>query len=1327
MSVGGGGRLNLLRVIAVVALGLSLLGSLSCGGGGAGPSGPAAPVISSISPATINATASSTNITVNGSNFLSGSTVNLDTLQLATQFVSSTQLTATVPAAPEITAGVHNVTVVNPSPSGGQSAPVPLTITPTLVGVTPQQGIVGSTISVSVYGGDVKNLGSDVLTFTQAGRTFKTAASSVTTAGPAVVLSVTVPTGLVPATVEANLAAPSTISIAVNSVTSASTLPFEVQPPAHATEILPSSAEQGTTLAVTLVGSFTGFDSSTTLSGDDPGLVFSNVSVQTPGLITATLGVSGSVPAGDHVLTATSGTTPIGFHFMVLPASAATVTLSTLSTASAPPLAAITLLGSGFSGGGQSNNSVVIRYSFGTAAAQFAAQPKSDTQIDTLVPSLPDTQTGNFYTGPVNVQVIANGKASNVLAFDMLALPPNTGAVGATTTAYLDMLSTRLSNERTALDSLGGVPADLAATLDSFLNATASALTNLRNQVTTAASGGTGTLPDGSTFSKDDVDTLDRLLQSANVPSSGIAGATRTSRLASQDPSGTQPSDTAEAQDGAQCSLTEQTGTIASGIGCAASLACLAVAGPACFAAQILWVASLTAKLLETDCENEPIFLSSVSFAPTPALLVVGGTGITETPTGTFSPLPSVVGQAGVVNSLTDLIVRLLSKIVPCLGFFLQVTGVQKFFDSIITNVVDSTGAGSAVAGSVPSVSLTTATVSLLPNPNPLVSISGLTMTPDSMAGSTSLYLDLSQFLLLDPSGISTTDSTKVSGNNLPATIATLVTVLPGTASLDLGTQAQFTATVLGAANQSVTWGVDGVVGGNATVGTISSSGLYTAPVTAGTHTITATSNFDGSAGAATVTVLNQVAVPVLTDVEPRLLTIGPFSLTLTGVGFVPGAQVFFGSSSLTTTFVSPTQLTATGTASTSQLGVVPVSVQNPGTAASNSIDIAVVASSGSSSGSTAVIVGTVGGQLVDKGYVPVPSAQSIAVLNLDATSSTGALVTTIPMPAGYSPNATAADQALLQVVVISYNSPDVQVIDASQDKLIATLTSPVTQFASFSGGNCMVCGVAVDPSSGIAIFDTAQGYLTLDLSTRTFSPSFIAVPAGENFAYNANTRFVLNPTYGTSLFTGLQAIHIPDGSFFDYSASVGNNPDAAAVDLNTDIAAVPDEFTGNQYLINLEAATFDSSTTPPSFSAPATLFPINFTDCGAELNDWSLVSAESSSHLLFLGTEFADCAAVETLPTGTLSGAPPAPAVFQWGHVPASPDGFAWENGGDPHGIAVFTSVVSGKVYGFVINFNATWVARIDLSGVESAPPLAGGATGEVDLTPYVVFFATQ
>jgi chitinase len=70
------------------------------------------------------------------------------------------------------------------------------------------------------------------------------------------------------------------------------------------------------------------------------------------------------------------------------------------------------------------------------------------------------------------------------------------------------------------------------------------------------------------------------------------------------------------------------------------------------------------------------------------------------------------------------------------------------------------------------------------------------------------------------------------------------------------GETQQFSATVLNNANSNVTWGVDGIAGGNVTVGTISAAGLYAAPAAAGSHTIAAISVADPTAsGSAAVTV----------------------------------------------------------------------------------------------------------------------------------------------------------------------------------------------------------------------------------------------------------------------------------------------------------------------------------------------------------------------------------------------------------------------------------------------------------------------------------------
>jgi len=69
--------------------------------------------------------------------------------------------------------------------------------------------------------------------------------------------------------------------------------------------------------------------------------------------------------------------------------------------------------------------------------------------------------------------------------------------------------------------------------------------------------------------------------------------------------------------------------------------------------------------------------------------------------------------------------------------------------------------------------------------------------------------------------------------------------VSPSTAALTLSQSQQFTASAQ--SGVILHWSVDGIVGGNSSVGTITGGGLYVAPATPGVHTVTATNNADST------------------------------------------------------------------------------------------------------------------------------------------------------------------------------------------------------------------------------------------------------------------------------------------------------------------------------------------------------------------------------------------------------------------------------------------------------------------------------------------------
>ncbi len=189
----------------------------------------------------------------------------------------------------------------------------------------------------------------------------------------------------------------------------------------------------------------------------------------------------------------------------------------------------------------------------------------------------------------------------------------------------------------------------------------------------------------------------------------------------------------------------------------------------------------------------------------------------------------------------------------------------------------------------------------------------------------TTLFLSLALSLL--------TGCAAMGGGNANTQPSPAVAITPATASVRAGDTLQFTAKVNGTMNQSVVWSVNGVVGGNATDGVISTTGNYTAPATLpnpNSISIEASPSSDKSlSGKSTITLENPI--PAVTAVSPTAVTVGNFSITISGSKFVSGAKVMFGTQALTTKFVSSTQLTATGMATAAQEGTsIQLTVMNP-------------------------------------------------------------------------------------------------------------------------------------------------------------------------------------------------------------------------------------------------------------------------------------------------------------------------------------------------------------------------------------------------------------
>jgi len=137
------------------------------------------PAISSLSPSSGSVGGAAFTLTVNGTGFVPTSMVIFGTDTPKTTFVNSSKLTAAIPAGDIANLGNFNVTVTNPAPGGGTSAPIVFAVNnpaPTITSLSPSSATVGgAAFNLTVHGngfvsGAVVNFGGNarVTTFVSA-------------------------------------------------------------------------------------------------------------------------------------------------------------------------------------------------------------------------------------------------------------------------------------------------------------------------------------------------------------------------------------------------------------------------------------------------------------------------------------------------------------------------------------------------------------------------------------------------------------------------------------------------------------------------------------------------------------------------------------------------------------------------------------------------------------------------------------------------------------------------------------------------------------------------------------------------------------------------------------------------------------------------------------------------------------------------------------------------------------------------------------------------------------------------------------------------------
>jgi uncharacterized protein (DUF1800 family) len=167
-------------------------------------------------------------------------------------------------------------------------------------------------------------------------------------------------------------------------------------------------------------------------------------------------------------------------------------------------------------------------------------------------------------------------------------------------------------------------------------------------------------------------------------------------------------------------------------------------------------------------------------------------------------------------------------------------------------------------------------------------------------------------------------------GTSLAVDLNTIAAIGSPATNVRVNQTVQLTSSYL-ATGQAMVFYVNGIAGGNATVGTISSAGIYTAPaVVPNPYTVQITSSIAKYPTAVPGSVSIQVwnPIPVLGTVTPNGFSEGTTTVTVNGSQFVYGAQISWNGAFVPTTYVSGTQLVAQIAAPNP--GTYPLTVTNP-------------------------------------------------------------------------------------------------------------------------------------------------------------------------------------------------------------------------------------------------------------------------------------------------------------------------------------------------------------------------------------------------------------
>ncbi|MBV8673798.1 MAG: hypothetical protein JOZ33_10220, partial [Acidobacteriaceae bacterium] len=514
------------------------------------------------------------------------------------------------------------------------------------------------------------------------------------------------------------------------------------------------------------------------------------------------------------------------------------------------------------------------------------------------------------------------------------------------------------------------------------------------------------------------------------------------------------------------------------------------------------------------------------------------------------------------------------------------------------------------------------------------------------------------------------------------------VSISPTSATVNAGLQKQFTATVQNTSNTAVTWSVSGPGCSGAACGTVSSSGLYTAPAKVPSPAqvfVTATSIADPTkSSTATVTVIPPVGVAV-TPPTAQVLTGAQqqFTATVTnttntavnwsvagsgcsgaGCGTISSSGLYTAPSSVPAppqVFVTATSVadpTKSGTASVTVIAPIAVSVspanvnvvtgttQQFTATVSNATNTAVTWSINGSgcSGSTCGTI-TSGGLYTAPHSVPTPAQVTVTATSVaDPTKSANATVTVVPP------------------VTVTISPKTVQLVTDAMQQFSATVLNTTNAAVTWSvaGSGCSGSGCGTITSGGLytapnavpspaQVFVTATSVadptksatasVTISLPVGvTVSPATATVPIGGKQQFTATVANTSNTAVIWSLSgsgcSGTGCGTITTGGLYTAPASV---PNPAQVTVKATSVADP---TKSGSAVVTVALPVSVSISPKSVTVPAgeqKQFTATVSNTSNQSVNWSVSGS---------GCSGAACGVVSSTGLYTAPTTVPSPAV---------------------------------------------------------------------------------